>query len=124
MADLHPDPVPQHVRPAESVTFRGYLGEGEEGSYYLWARPSLLERLEFMAADILYRVDGSQSSDGTSTIWVRREARVVRSRFASTEVESSESSAEDLAEEFADIELELGGGSVPAEEGKIRRPPY
>jgi hypothetical protein len=108
MADLYLDPVAENVLPeGQCVSFRGWLGAGsDENTYYLWTSSRLDERFELTAGVIVFQVPGSQATDGASTIWVRRDAEIVKTQFAS-------------AIEFADAQLEDDGSMMP-----MRYPKY
>jgi len=119
---LKPDPVALQLAPggkvtATAVTFRGWLSAKDDGTpisgdvYRFFTSPWFDEWLEIGTADLLYQQHGSTTSDGSSIIWVRRDATISKCRAAQ-------------ACSFAEEEAELGADPTAANPTAAKYPRY
>jgi hypothetical protein len=117
--DLKPDAVALELAPAgvpkvAAVTFRGWLSANADGSplstgiYRVFRSPWLDEWFDIKKDDLLYR---EQLADGSSSVWVRHDARILKCQDAE-------------ARHFADEEMELGSDPTAANPLAAKVPRY
>lgn len=63
-----------------AVTFRGWLGAGEGASenYRLYTSPWGEQWLELKDTDVVHQVPGDATADGSSIIWVKADAKLIK----------------------------------------------
>jgi len=114
---FEPDPAAHELAPDgelahTAVTFRGWLSAKEDGEpldggiYRLYTSPWFDEWLEIESGDLLYRLQGDESS----TIWVKRDARINKCQAAE-------------ACHFGEQEVELGTDPTSTYSAAWRRYP-
>jgi hypothetical protein len=81
MVEVQPDNVFESFAPADSVAVCGWVEDRGENLYYLWITSDFTVRLELTADQILHQIPGSKRPDGSSIVWIRRDARIARSQI-------------------------------------------
>lgn len=111
------------VNGVTAVTFRGWLSTGADGAplgggiYRLFTSPWVDEWLEIKSGDLLFQQPGtatetsSGTGDGSSTVWVKREAQITKCHAAE-------------ACYFAEQEAELGADPTAANPTAAKYPRY
>jgi hypothetical protein len=78
MEGIEPDAVFAEVKPADAVTFNGWLESAGKNKFYLYTDRTLNLRYEITSDQIVHQIPGSQRPDGSSIVWVSSKAKIVR----------------------------------------------